>query len=144
ESLFLQQVEEYREAFGGAVYLGATRAYRGDDSKKLFRLHQLAGRLDMPLVALGDVHYHDPGRRELHDVLTCIREKCTIHNAGFRLHQNAERHLKPIGEMQRLFRQYPDAIACTQEIARACRFSLDELEYVYPHELTSGGRTPQQ
>ncbi len=83
-------------------------------------------------------------RRELQDILTCVREKCTIHNAGFRLHQNAERYLKPIDEMQRLFRHYPDAITRTQEIAEACQFSLDDLKYVYPEEITSEGRTPQE
>ena len=60
------------------------------------------------------------------------------------LHQNAERYLKPIKEMQRLFRQYPDAIQRTQEIAQACQFSLDELKYVYPEEITTEGRTPQE
>src|SRR5690606_6652056 len=52
--------------------------------------------------------------------------------------------LKPIDEMLRLFRQYPDAILCTQEIAEACQFSLDSLKYVYPEEITSEGRTPQE
>jgi len=80
----------------------------------------------------------------MQDVLTCIREKCTIDTAGYRLHQNAERYLKPIGEMQRLFRNYPDALRQTQIIAEACQFSLDTLQYVYPEEFTSEGRTPQE
>jgi len=46
--------------------------------------------------------------------------------------------------MLRLFRQYPDAIRHTQEIAEACQFSLDSLKYIYPQEITSEGRTPQQ
>jgi len=46
--------------------------------------------------------------------------------------------------MLRLFRQYPDAIARTQEIAEACSFSLDELKYVYPQEITTEGRTPRE
>ncbi len=80
----------------------------------------------------------------MQDIVTCIREKCTIYNAGFRLHPNAERYLKPEEEMLRLFRQYPDAIRKTQEIAEACQFSLDEFEYEYPEEITSEGRTPQE
>ena len=32
----------------------------------------------------------------------------------------------------------------TQEIAEACQFSLDELKYEYPEEITSEGRTPQE
>src|SRR5699024_2271090 len=98
----------------------------------------------VPLIATNDVHYHHPSRRQLQDVLTCIREKCTIYTAGFLLHENAERHLKTKEEMQRLFRQYPDAIMCTHELAEACQFSLNSLQYVYPKELTTGGRTPQQ
>ncbi len=52
--------------------------------------------------------------------------------------------LKPKEEMHRLFRQYPDAIQRTQEIAEACTFSLDQLKYKYPKEVTSEGRTPQE
>jgi len=144
EPLFRDVLKEYREAFGNELYLAATRSYQGDDSKKLFRLSQLSKRLSIPMVATNDVHYHEPVRRELQDVLTCVREKCTIHTAGFLLHQNAEKHLKTIDEMERLFRQYPDAIKRTQEIAEACQFSLDSLKYIYPEELTSEGRTPQE
>ncbi|NJM26742.1 MAG: error-prone DNA polymerase, partial [Bacteroidia bacterium] len=57
---------------------------------------------------------------------------------------NAERYLKPVDEMVRLFRQYPDAIRQTQVIADSCCFSLDELKYQYPKEITTEGRTPQQ
>jgi len=144
EASYVQHIREYRQALGNQFYLGATRLYRGDDAKMLFRLHQLCAQLDIPMVALGDVYYHVPERRELQDILTCIREKCTIHTVGFKLHSNAERYLKPKDEMERLFRQYPDAIYRTEEIAEACRFSLDSLQYVYPEELTSEGRTPQE
>jgi error-prone DNA polymerase len=141
---FLQELQEYRQTLGSALHLGAIRSYQAYDSKILHRLEEVSKELNIPLVATNDVHYHNRERRELQDVLTCIREKCTIYNAGFRLYQNAERYLKPITEMQRLFRQYPDAIACTQEVADACRFSLDELQYVYPEEITNDGRTPQE
>ncbi|WP_207425179.1 error-prone DNA polymerase [Pedobacter sp. SYSU D00535] len=144
EANFKQQLQEYREAFGDNLYLAACRSYQGDDHKKLYRLAQLAGQLQIPLVATNDVHYHEPNRRELQDILTCVREKCTIHTAGFKLHQNAERHLKPIDEMLRLFRQYPDTIERTLEISEACQFSLAELKYVYPEEIITEGRTPQE
>ncbi|MFI5136503.1 MAG: error-prone DNA polymerase [Sphingobacteriales bacterium] len=144
EAAFPAVLKEYREALGDDLYLAATRSYQGEDAKKLFRLAQLSAKLNIPMAATNDVHYHHPDRRQLQDILTCVREKCTIHTAGFRLHQNAERHLKPIEEMQRLFRQYPEALEHTQEIAGACQFSLDTLKYVYPEELTAAGRTPMQ
>src|SRR6185369_5877388 len=81
---------------------------------------QLSRELQVPMVATNDVHYNHPHRRELQDIVTCIREKCTIYNAGYRLHPNAERYLKSSPEMLRLFRQYPGAIGKTQELAEAC------------------------
>lgn len=141
---FIAHLKEYKKAFGADLYLAATRSYQGEDNKKLYRLSQLSLQLGIPLSATNDVHYHDLSRRELQDVLTCIREKCTIQTAGFRLHANAERYLKPLDEMIRLFRQYPEAIQHTKEIADACHFSLDDLHYVYPEEITTEGRTPQE
>ena len=129
-----------RTAIGDRLFLAASHFYRGDDRT---RLAQLAS-LGVPLVATNDVHYHIPQRRPLQDVLTCVREKCTIDEAGFRLVANAERHLKPPAEMARLFHDYPEAIVNTLRIADACRFSLDELRYEYPDETTSAGRTPAE
>ncbi len=144
EDVFKNYLREYKELLGDTLYLAASRRYQGDDSKYIYRLAELASQFKIPLVATNDVHYHEPGRRQLQDIVTCIREKCTINNAGYRLHPNAERYLKSIDEMQRLFRQYPDAIRLTQEIAEACRFSLDALKYEYPQEVINEGRTPQE
>jgi error-prone DNA polymerase len=137
-------LQEYRDKLGSSLYLGISRTYQANDNKRLHRLSQLSENLGIKLVATNDVYYHVPERRQLQDVLTCIREKCTIHNAGFLLYQNAERYLKPADEMQRLFRQYPHALEAAMEIADACRFSLDSLKYIYPEEITSGGRTPHE
>ena len=144
EPEFKQQLQLYKQKLGANLYLAGSRNYQGDDHKKLYRLSQLAEKLNIPLVATNDVHYHIPERRELQDILTCVREKCTIQQAGFKLHANAERYLKPITEMIRLFAQYPDAIRRSEEIADACTFSLAELKYVYPDEITSNGRSAQE
>ena len=107
---FKKILGEYHEVFGKDLYIAAARSYQGDDHKRIFRLSQLANDFGIPLIATNDVHYHHPARRQLQDVLTCVREKCTIHNAGFLLHKNSERYLKPIDEMLRLFKHYPAAI----------------------------------
>jgi len=141
---FKKNIEEYQEVFSKDLYMAITRSYQGDDQKRFFRLSQLANRFNIPLIATNDVHYHHPARRQLQDVLTCIREKCTIHNAGFLLHKNAERYLKSVDEMFRLFRHYPDAIKRTQELSEACQFTLDNLNYTTPGELADDGKTLQQ
>ena len=79
----------------------------------------------------------------LQDVVTCIREGCTIDNAGFRRERFADRFLKPPAEMARLFERDPEAVARTTEIAERCTFSLSELEYQYPSEIVEAGLTAQ-
>ena len=144
DAAFAQQLKELGRRFPGAVTLAASHLYRGDDRKRIARLGQLADAAATPLIATNDVLYHAPERRALQDMLTCIREGCTIAEAGFRLEANAERHLKPAEEMARLFRDRPDAVARTLELVRDCRFSLDELKYEYPAEPVPANRTPQQ
>src|SRR5438105_6733102 len=121
--------------FRGRAYLAAHHLYRGDDARRLALLAALSETTTgLPLVATNDALYHRPERRPLQDVLTCIREGCTIGEAGYRLIANAERHLKAPQEMARLFRGHEDAVERSLEIVEHCRFSLDELRYEYPEE----------
>ena len=124
-------------------HIAVSYLYRGDDRARINRLDRLARAHDLSILATNDVHYHAPDRRPLQDVMTCIREKTTIHRAGFLLDVNAERHLKSPAEMVRLFADWPHAIRATREVADACAFSLTELAYHYPMETVPPGETPQ-
>jgi error-prone DNA polymerase len=125
-----------------SVWLAAGFLYRGDDTRRLRKLAQIAHDCFIPLIAVNDVLYHVPERRMLQDVVTCIREHVTIDQAGRRLTLNAERHLKSPQEMARLFARHPDAIGETQAFLARCHFSLDEMQHDYPHEAHHG--TPQE
>ena len=81
---------------------------------------------------------HRSSRRPLADVLTCIREGCTIDTLGTRRLANGEHRLKSASEMARLFHRYPAAIKRTVEIAATCAFSLGDLRYQYPDEERDG------
>ena len=141
---FAARLSDLARAAPGRTFLAGAHSHRGDEPRRLGLLAELGSRLGAPLVAVNDVIYHAPERRPLADVLTCVREKCTLAKAGLRLTVNAERHLKPPPEMARLFQNFPDAIARTVEIAKACRFSLGELKYEYPDEPVPDGKTAQQ
>jgi error-prone DNA polymerase len=143
DRIFADRLARLARAAPGRTYLAAAHRHRGDEPRRFAHLDALARRTGTPMVAVGDVHYHTPGRRPLADVVTCIREGCTIHEAGFRLAANAERHLKPAAEMARLFAAYPDALHRTREIADACRFDLGDLHNEYPDEPVPPGKTPQ-
>ena len=126
------------------VWLAAARRYGARDLKRLSQLAVLAQATGAPMVATNDVLYHGPERRPLQDVLTCIREGCTIHDAGRRLAANAERHLKSAAEMARLFARFPGAVERSVEIAERINFDLSELSYEYPDEPVPPGKTAIQ
>ncbi|WP_316394599.1 error-prone DNA polymerase [Bradyrhizobium sp. 33ap4] len=140
----LDLLAKLKASAADGVWLAASLLYRGDDRRRLARLHGLATDAGVPLIATNEVLYHHPARRPLQDVLTCIREKTTIEAVGRRLEANAERHLKPAHEMIRLFRDLPDAIAETMRFAARISFSLDQLKYQYPDEPVPPGKTAQQ
>ena len=141
---FIEKLSVLARAAPERSFLAGTHRYRGEEPRRLGLLDELGTRIGTPLVAVNDVHYHIPERRALADVLTCIREKCTIADAGFRLAVNEESYLKPPAEMARIFRKFPDAITRTTKIAEACSFSLGELKYEYPDEPVPPGKTAQQ
>ncbi len=139
---FAADLQRFRSGLAsGTVYLAAAHAHRGDDRVRIGQLAAMARRCGTPLVATNAVLYHAPHRRPLQDVLTCVREHTTIHDAGYRLAANAERHLKRPMEMMRLFRGHEEALARTIDIMDACCFSLDELVYEYPNEPVPAGTT---
>jgi error-prone DNA polymerase len=117
---------------------------RPNDQLRLFELSNLAISMRVRAVVTNDVLFHEPGRRILQDVVTCIRHNVTIDELGDRRERHADRYLKPPNEMQRLFARYPEALAHTIEIVERCRFSLDDLAYQYPEERADPSLTPQQ
>ena len=136
-----------KRIFGDRAYIALTIRRRPRDAVRLRDLAALAAKARVPTVATNDVLYHAPERRLLQDVVTCIREKCTIDELGDRRERFADRYLKSAAEMERLFRRYlKDAspVARTVEFAGRCTFSLDELKYQYPDEIGDAARTPQQ
>ena len=128
----------------GDVWLAASRPYGARDLQRLSKLAVLAETSGAPMVATNDVLYHRPDRRNLQDVLTCIRETCTIHDAGLRLEANGERHLKSPAEMERLFKRFPGAVERSVDIAERIEFDLEQLKYEYPDEPVPPGKTAIQ
>lgn len=141
---FETYLADLREALPSLSHIAATYLYRGDDHARITRLDRIAKAHRLSILATNDVYYATPDRRPLQDVMTCIREKTTIREAGHLLHPNAERHLKSPDEMMWLFRDWPHAIHATRAVADACKFDLRDLKYEYPDDLFPENRTAQQ
>lgn len=125
------------------LWLAATMPRGGSDARDLAQRRALAARAGVPLIATNDALYATPDDRPMQDILTCIREGVTIQSAGRRLAPNAERHLKPPAEMGRLFAACPEAVAATMDLLGCIAFTLDQIQYEYPHEPVPDGWHPQ-
>lgn len=138
------QLRKLAEIFGDRAYLSLCLRRRPNDQLRLHELSNLAAHFKVKTVVTNDVLFHEPARRQLQDIVTCIRHNTTIDSVGFERERHADRYLKPPEEMERLFPRYIDALRRTIEIVDRCKFSLEELTYQYPEEAIVPGKTAQQ
>ncbi|MCP3980999.1 MAG: DNA polymerase III subunit alpha [bacterium] len=132
---------DLREAFGDRLYGLAARHRRVEEPRAEARLRKRAARFDIPVVAATEVLYHKRARRELQDVLTCIRHKTSLVNAGRRTRSNCEHSLKSPHSIAALFEDDAAAVTRTLEASGRCSFSLSDLRYRYPSERLPDGNT---
>ncbi|MCC7137808.1 MAG: error-prone DNA polymerase [Planctomycetes bacterium] len=146
DAAFLDALRRLHDAFDDdRLSLGAQSPLAGDDRGRVRRARALARDAGTPLVAVGDVAYHDAARRPLHDVLAAVRLGTTVAAAGFSLAPNAERRLHGVAEVAARFTDAPEALARTGEVLRrAAAFSLDALRYEYPDETGPPGVAPRE
>ena len=114
--------------------------YQPHDALLVSLLSRLSAATGLALVAAGGVCMHTRSRKALLDVLMATRLKCTVAEAGLALQPNAEAHLRSRVRLASLYRA--EWLAATVDIAGSCAFSLAELKYEYPREITPDSHTP--
>jgi error-prone DNA polymerase len=137
---YLQQIKRA----AGAAWLAAPFRFDGEERRNLRLLKQLASQTGARLLATTEPLMHHADRRALLDIVTCIREKKKLDEAGSLLAVNAERHLKPPEEIARLFADAPEAVAESLRFLDGVSFSMDHLRYEYPEETSEGFSDPQE
>ncbi len=138
------QLGQIKQLVKGPLYAGAALYRDGADEARIDLLAEMAHKTGLRLTAVADALYHAAERRPLADVLTCIREKQLLDRAGHLLSRNAERHLISPDEAMRRWRHWPDAMAAAAQLASQCRFSMADLSYEYPNEVSPGSRNAMQ
>lgn len=121
-----------KDIFGDRLYLPVWKDYSWQSLEFYNQALQIEMHLKIPLVATNRPFMHTRERKPLHDVLTCIFHKTTLEKAKTRLTPNAERYLKPLSELTQLWKDRPDVLKRSVEVAKRLKFSLKELRYEYP------------
>ena len=136
-----ETVRKIAGVFKNRTHVELQRHFRRDEERHNLRLIDLARRMKLPLVATNGVRYARPQDKELHDVLTCIREKTHVDKAGRLLGVNRERYIKSAEEMGRLFADLPEAIDGAWALANTLDFTLADLGYRFPDYPLPPGET---
>lgn len=134
-----QQLEQLNGLLPSRLWLGLSLHYQHADASHKARLLQAATHYHVPIVATGQAEMHIRSRQALHDTLAAIRLKTPISACGYQLRPNAERYLR---SRLRLMNIYPShALKETVLISELCTFTLDDIRYQYPTEITPPGMT---
>ncbi|MBV8366876.1 MAG: DNA polymerase III subunit alpha [Candidatus Eremiobacteraeota bacterium] len=137
-----EQASTLRDIFGwGNFWIELQRHLLPEDGPRIKSLCALADALELGTVATGGVHYAIPEHRALADVLTCIRLKTTLDEAGTRLRPNGEYYLRSPQMMAHLFNEHPRALANSVALAQRCEFRLDKLRNEFPDFPLPPGET---
>ncbi|MEK6406665.1 MAG: error-prone DNA polymerase [Acidobacteriota bacterium] len=134
--------ERLVDIFGrGNVQAELQRHFNREEESRNQALIEIARRLRLPLLATNGVCYASAARRQLADVLTCVRNHVQLEAAGRLLARNSERYLKTASSMSKLFADLPQAIANTVELSSRLEFTLEDLGYEFPKYPVPAGET---
>ncbi|WP_448547238.1 error-prone DNA polymerase [Thalassotalea fusca] len=124
----------------GRLWLGTQRRLLNNDQQYIQHNLLLAKQMALPITACGGVLFHNANRLSLQHTLTAIRVGKPISELGYECLANAERSLRSIAKLTKLFeRQW---LIESLEITERCEFDLKELKYEYPAELVPKAKTP--
>ena len=125
----------------GNVYVEVQRHLLRDEEADTQALVALASAYHVPLLATNGVRFAASADRPLYDILTCIRHRTTVDQAGRRLARNAEHYLKPSSDMVRLFHDFPEAVRASEVLADRLQYTLADLDYRFPEYPVPLGET---
>ena len=96
-------------------------------------LIKLSKELDIPLVATNDAHYVNKDDAKMQQVLICIQTNHTVGEDTGLEFGTEEFYLKSEQEMLEAFRDCPEAVYNTAEIAKKCNVSFEFGKTKLPH-----------
>ena len=106
-------------------------------------LIKISQELKLPLVATNDVHYLTRDHARSHEALLCIQTQTTLSDPNRMRFQADEFYFKSPQEMKQLFKEVPQAVANTLEIAQRCNLELEFSQMHLPLYDPPVGKTKE-
>lgn len=129
----------YRKTFGDDFFIELIRYPSREGMSESYILASFAREENIPVVATNNVHYAEMKEYKVKELLNAIDQNVPVSQLqGYR---TVEQYLKTPKEMTRLFRDMPEAIYITEEIASRCNLELEMGKLHFPKFDTPRGET---
>ncbi|MCO5251062.1 MAG: DNA polymerase III subunit alpha [Candidatus Kapabacteria bacterium] len=129
------EAKYYKDMFGDDFYLEIQNHGLENDPLILEKVPRMARELDIKMTVSNDIHYLKPEHAIAHNVLLSIKDANPANGKFMNIlelrYGKPEFYFKSSEQMKQLFKDYPDAIANTVEIADKCNFEIDKTR-VFP------------
>jgi len=131
----------YEEWFPGCFYLELQRTGQPFQEDYNHAAVDLARRLSLPVVATNHAVFLQPQDFDAHEVRVCIQDGRVLTDTRRPRRYTTQQYFRSADEMAELFRDIPEALANTVEIARRCNLRLVFGKYYLPAYPVADGMT---
>jgi len=122
-------VDKYRQTFADDFYL-EVQAHDSDDERKAYgKIMEISDKLGIPIIATNDVHYIKQSDSQTHEQIVAMKFRRDESKGGSSDTRNLtsayhkpEFFMKTEAQMQKIFRDRPEALLNTMEIVEKCEF----------------------
>ena len=117
----------YKDIFGDDFYIEIQNHGMEVEKSILTHAPRLAKELGLKLVGTNDCHYLEPEHAIAHNIMLCIPDATSTNVPDYRtLRYNTDQlFFKSAQQMAAVFRDFPEAITSTLEIAEKCNLELE-------------------
>ena len=136
----LQLIEKYKKDFKDNFIIEIQNT--GKESQKIFMaaILPIASKLSIPVIATNDVLFGDKEDFEIHETKVCINSGKTLNDPNREKLYSEEQYFKSQDEMYELFKDFPEVLTNTLEIAKQCNLSLEPDGYFLPEYPVPDGQ----
>ncbi len=134
-----QAAAQYRDILGAENFFIEMHDHGMAEQRICNRvLPKIAKDLGVGLVAANDVHFLRRSDHDAHDVMLCIGTGKMVSDQN-RMRYKPELYFKSPEEMREVFRDFPEAIVNTLDIAERCNLEIELGESKYPEYSVPNG-----
>ncbi len=135
---------EYDDIFGrGNFFLEMMPNGMPEQDEVNHQIIAISKKTGIPTIATNDCHYLNRQDARAHEILMCVQQKRTIKDEKRLQHQTDAYYLRSPGEMNELFRHWPQAMENAAKIGELCNVSFDLGKTYLPNFKVPEGSTTE-